>query len=105
MDIEPYYESFLKSRLAGTSIEDKVGIMIGPAEKSLEKLHKEGKRFDFIFIDANKGGYPSYYKVSSWSLLFSLEDKSTMVWYIKIIVALYETLYFKSSSSLWIANC
>lgn len=70
LDIEPYYESFLKSRLAGTSIEDKVRIMIGPAEESLERLHNEGKRFDFIFIDANKGGYPSYYKVASWSLCF-----------------------------------
>lgn len=62
LELEPYYESFLKKRLAGTPLEKKVRIVVGPAQESLEILKTEGKQFDFVFIDANKSGYIDYYK-------------------------------------------
>ena len=37
-----------------------VSYLVGDAGASLEKLSAEGRRFDFFFIDADKGGYPKY---------------------------------------------
>lgn len=34
--------------------------IVGDAGASLEQLAAEGRRFDFFFIDADKGGYPRY---------------------------------------------
>ncbi|ODM99380.1 Caffeoyl-CoA O-methyltransferase [Orchesella cincta] len=62
LDMNPYYETFLKSRLAGTNLENKIRIMMGPAIDSLVQLKEEGKKFDFVFIDADKQGYLNYYK-------------------------------------------
>ncbi|NMO95401.1 O-methyltransferase [Paenibacillus lemnae] len=51
--------------LAGTHISeagygDKVEFRTGPAADSLEQLKKDGRRFDFFFIDADKENYPVY---------------------------------------------
>ncbi|ODN02123.1 Caffeoyl-CoA O-methyltransferase 1, partial [Orchesella cincta] len=47
---------------AGTNLESKIRIMMGPAMESLVQLKEEGKKFDFVFIDADKQGYLNYYK-------------------------------------------
>ncbi|CAL8101793.1 unnamed protein product [Orchesella dallaii] len=62
LEIDPTYEKFLTSRLAGTNLESKVCIMMGPAMDSLVQLKEQGKKFDFVFIDADKQGYLNYYK-------------------------------------------
>jgi len=62
LDIEPYLEKFVRSRTAGTEVDKKLRIIIGPALDSLKILKNEGKRFDLIFIDADKVNYLNYYK-------------------------------------------
>lgn len=45
-------------RMAGFG--EKVRYRIGDAKGSLQQLEEEGAAFDFFFIDADKGGYPTY---------------------------------------------
>jgi predicted O-methyltransferase YrrM len=41
-----------------------IQLKLGPALDSLQQLLGEGKKFDFIFIDADKGNYIQYYEIS-----------------------------------------
>ena len=45
-------------------VEDKITLLMGPAVNSLENLVRQKKKslFDFIFIDANKKDYDTYYE-------------------------------------------
>ena len=53
-------ESFFKK----ANLENKIKVILGPALDSLERLKKEKKIFDLIFIDANKENYKEYYDLS-----------------------------------------
>jgi predicted O-methyltransferase YrrM len=46
-------------KMAG--VDDQVEIKVGEANKLLQDLSTQGP-FDFIFIDADKAGYPAYYE-------------------------------------------
>ena len=41
--------------------ENKIKLIVNPALESIKILKKEGKRFDLIFIDADKENYKNYY--------------------------------------------
>jgi predicted O-methyltransferase YrrM len=43
-------------------VEKKIDLRIGPALRTLEQLKKEGRIFDFVFIDADKPNYLNYYE-------------------------------------------
>ncbi|MEZ4822162.1 MAG: class I SAM-dependent methyltransferase [Ignavibacteria bacterium] len=43
-------------------LRDKVEIMNMPALDAMKKLVSENKKFDLIFIDADKTSYPGYYE-------------------------------------------
>ncbi len=45
--------------VAASPHADKIEIVLGPALKSIERLPGP---FDFVFIDADKDGYPDYYE-------------------------------------------
>src|SRR5699024_6786648 len=45
--------------------EENVQVIHGDAKEVLEDLNKEQSQFDFIFIDATKGEYESYFKLAS----------------------------------------
>ena len=48
--------SFNKAGFSG-----KYEIILGPAKEKLKDIEKEGP-FDLVFLDADKGGYPTYFK-------------------------------------------
>tara|TARA_Y100000590_G_C15548846_1_gene950081 strand:- start:375 stop:1031 length:657 start_codon:yes stop_codon:yes gene_type:complete len=48
--------------------QDKIISVLGPAKESLNNLKKKGKKFDLIFIDADKENYKNYY-IQSLDLL------------------------------------
>ncbi|XP_035700746.1 caffeoyl-CoA O-methyltransferase 2 isoform X2 [Folsomia candida] len=63
LDNEPYCKEFLAKHLEGKGhLKDKIRSVIGPAIESLQLLKEEGKRFDLVFIDADKSSYINYYK-------------------------------------------
>ena len=46
------------------NLDKKINIILAPAIKSLNKFKKDKKKFDMIFIDADKENYKNYYEVS-----------------------------------------
>ena len=45
-------------------LENKIETIISPALDTLKKFLQEGKKFDLVFIDADKGNYMNYYDLS-----------------------------------------
>jgi len=45
-------------------LENKIETVISPALDTLKKFLQEGKKFDLVFIDADKGNYKNYYELS-----------------------------------------
>jgi predicted O-methyltransferase YrrM len=43
-------------------LADRIELRLGSAVDTMEALVKEGQKFDFIFIDANKEDYDAYYE-------------------------------------------
>jgi predicted O-methyltransferase YrrM len=44
--------------------ENKIKTIIGPALESISNLKQKGKKFDLVFIDADKENYKNYYNQS-----------------------------------------
>ena len=45
------------------NLDNKIETVISPALETLKKFSREGKKFDLIFIDADKGNYINYYEL------------------------------------------
>jgi caffeoyl-CoA O-methyltransferase len=54
------YADTAKENLEAAGFGGRVAYLVGDASVSLERLASEGRRFDFFFIDADKGGYLRY---------------------------------------------
>ncbi|RZO47815.1 MAG: SAM-dependent methyltransferase [Candidatus Pelagibacterales bacterium] len=54
--------------------EKKIKSIIGPAIESINILKKKGKKFDLVFIDADKENYKNYYNQS-----FDLLEKNGLI--------------------------
>ena len=46
------------------NLDKKIKIILAPAIRSLNKFKKDKKKFDMIFIDADKENYKNYYELS-----------------------------------------
>jgi len=46
------------------NLDNKIETVISPALETLRKFLEEEKKFDLIFIDADKGNYKNYYELS-----------------------------------------
>lgn len=60
LELEQKYADLAYRHLQEAGLGDKVEYRVGEALVSLEQLEREGARFDFFFIDADKGNYPNY---------------------------------------------
>ena len=62
-DISEEYTSIARRYWAEAGVNGKIDLHIGPAKDTLEGLITAGgESFDFVFIDADKSGYPGYYE-------------------------------------------
>jgi predicted O-methyltransferase YrrM len=69
LELEPKHAEVARRNLERAGLSDRVEVLIGPALESLPALvrrYPEG--FDLIFIDADKTGYPDYWK---WAMKLS----------------------------------
>lgn len=64
LELKPSYANVAKTNVERAGLEEKVNYRIGPALESLEALDREGRTFDFFFIDADKKNYPNYLQMA-----------------------------------------
>ncbi|MFN8441592.1 MAG: O-methyltransferase [Caldilineaceae bacterium] len=60
LELSGKHAEVARNNFQRAGISDRVKLIEGDAQKSLQKLSAEGP-FDFVFIDADKGGYPAYF--------------------------------------------
>jgi caffeoyl-CoA O-methyltransferase len=59
LEISKEHADEAKSNYKKAGLDGKIELILGKAMESLEKL--KGEKFDFVFIDADKVGYPAYF--------------------------------------------
>jgi caffeoyl-CoA O-methyltransferase len=59
LELDQARAEFARRWVAASPHAKKIEVVVGPALESLENLSGP---FDFVFIDADKGGYPDYYE-------------------------------------------
>lgn len=60
LEVNPQFAAVAEKHVRLAGLGERVVYRIGDARETLERLAEEGARFDFFFIDADKGGYPYY---------------------------------------------
>jgi caffeoyl-CoA O-methyltransferase len=61
LELEDEYADIAQRNVEAAGVEDRVDIVRGPAGASLDAMPEE-PMFDFVFLDADKTGYPDYYE-------------------------------------------
>jgi len=61
LELEQDYAATARRYLEAAGLADRVEIVVGPAQETLEALPDEPV-YDLVFIDADKSGYPGYYE-------------------------------------------
>jgi predicted O-methyltransferase YrrM len=65
LELEPVHAEVARTNIDAAGLGPLVDIRVGPATTSLQHLIDDGAEpFDFIFIDADKEGYPQYLELS-----------------------------------------
>ena len=63
LELNEELEDLILEGFEKAGIKDKANLIIGDANKSLLKLIEQGKKYDLVFIDANKREYCNYYSL------------------------------------------
>src|SRR3954451_20516729 len=61
LELDPDYAEIARRNLDKAGVSERVTIIVGPAGETLEGLPAE-PAYDFVFLDADKTGYPAYYE-------------------------------------------
>jgi predicted O-methyltransferase YrrM len=64
LELEPEYAHLAQRNLGFAGLGEKAEFRTGEALDRMKELLAEGRRFDFIFIDADKGNYPEYLELA-----------------------------------------
>jgi caffeoyl-CoA O-methyltransferase len=60
LELSPEFADIAQRNLLAAGVADRVDIVIGPADESLRAMPEE-PAFDFVYLDADKRAYPTYY--------------------------------------------
>jgi predicted O-methyltransferase YrrM len=60
LELKQEYADVAYSHIQQAGLANKVDYLIGDAMITLKELVEQNRRFDFFFIDADKGSYPDY---------------------------------------------
>jgi caffeoyl-CoA O-methyltransferase len=61
LELDEKYAAIARRNLEDAGVADRVEIIVGPALESLRAMPAE-PTYDYIFLDADKTGYPDYYE-------------------------------------------
>jgi caffeoyl-CoA O-methyltransferase len=61
LELDPEFADIARANLEKAGVADRVTITVGPAGESLDAMPEE-PTYDFVFLDADKTGYPAYYE-------------------------------------------
>ena len=61
LELEQEYADIARRNLDAAGLSDRAEIRVGPAGDALDAMPEE-PTYDFIFLDADKPGYPAYYE-------------------------------------------
>ena len=65
LEIDPHHAEVARRNFERAGVGQKGEVRLGPASETLQQLAAEGEPpFDLIFIDADKGGYTEYLRLS-----------------------------------------
>lgn len=67
-DLDPVATAVAREFFAKSPVGHRIELRLGPALDSIAALKAEGRRFDLVFIDADKTNYGAYYD-AVWDLL------------------------------------
>ena len=62
LELSEEYAEIARRNVREAGLEDRVEIVVGPATDVLRAMPEE-PTFDYVFIDADKTGYPEYYEL------------------------------------------
>ncbi|MDA8192615.1 MAG: O-methyltransferase [Thermaerobacter sp.] len=68
LELHPEHVAAARATLTRAGLAERAEYRVGPALDSLAELAREGRTFDFVFIDADKTSYPQYLL---WSIRLS----------------------------------
>jgi caffeoyl-CoA O-methyltransferase len=60
LELSPEFADIAQRNLLAAGVADRVDIVIGPADESLRAMPEEPS-VDFVYLDADKRAYPTYY--------------------------------------------
>lgn len=59
-ELDPGVADLARRAFAASAAGGRIRIEVGPAARTLARLADDGERFDLVFLDADKTGYPDY---------------------------------------------
>jgi len=63
LEVDPKHAEVARANFARAGLSAAIEIRLGPAAESLRRLADEKRGpFDFVFVDADKEGYPEYFR-------------------------------------------
>jgi caffeoyl-CoA O-methyltransferase len=62
LEVSEEYAEIARRNVADAGLDDRVEIVVGPAADALRSMPEE-PTFDYVFVDADKTGYPEYYEL------------------------------------------
>jgi predicted O-methyltransferase YrrM len=61
LEIDSHHADVARRNLARASMAERAEVIVAPARETLDRFIAQGEQpFDFVFIDADKDGYPDY---------------------------------------------
>ena len=62
LELQEKYAAMARNNVKDASVDDRVEILVGPADETLKSLPEE-PTYDFVYLDADKTSYPTYYEL------------------------------------------